>query len=423
MREVAAGSRLPSQVLDDPRMVEACRVRDFGAIFMLVRRAGIYPSRIARLCEMTPSRVSEVIAGKRTLNQIGVIERVADGLGIPGNMLGLAARTWESSTDPAAQDLAAAGETQCRVIPPPSQQIVVPADDGGDEALELKRELLAATSADSTVASLYSTQVDTMRKLDRQLGAERLLPQLQEQILQMENLLRYGTAAGAREALAGALTEAATLAGWQALDLGRYKVAWSLHETAKSAAREAGSPALLAHATAQQAYVLLDLGEPADAVKQIRFAREQGGRAMPPLMESWLYAAEAEAHAAAQNEVACRLGLERAEAVRPADPSDPTLPFLFLAGSHLDRWRGNCLATLGADEGLEDLTAALSSMDMSGFTRAEAGVRCDLAVVLARKGEFAEAQKQAVRAQDLAALTSSVRQRRRIAQVLSSTAV
>ncbi|MFJ4010964.1 XRE family transcriptional regulator [Streptomyces sp. NPDC090026] len=419
MREVA-GSQLPPHVLGDPRMVEACRARDFGTIFTLVRRAGIYPSRIARLCEMTPSRVSEVIAGKRTLTQIGVIERVADGLGIPGSMLGLAARAWESSDGPVVQDLAPAEETPRPALP---RQVAVPADDGDDEALELQRELMAATSAGSMVAALYSTQVDTMRKLDRQLGAERLLPQLQEQIHQMENLLRYGTAAGAREALAAVLTEASTLAGWQALDLGRYKTAWSLHETAKSAAREAGSPALLAHATAQQAYVLLDLGKPDEAIAQVRFAREQASRGVPPLMESWLFAAEAEAHAAAQHDAECRLGLERAEAVRPTDPSDPTLPFLFLAGSHLDRWRGNCMATLGADEALEDLTASLSSMEMSGFNRAEAGVRCDLAVVLARRGEFAEAQKQAVRAQDLAALTSSVRQRRRIAQVLSSTAV
>ncbi|MCZ0983828.1 hypothetical protein O1L60_44500 [Streptomyces diastatochromogenes] len=71
---------------------------------------------------------------------------------------------------------------------------------------------------------------------------------------------------------------------------------------------------------------------------------------------------------------------------------------------------------------MEDLTASLASMDLSGFTRAEAGVRCDLAVVLARRGEQEEARRQALRAQDLAALTSSVRQRRRIAQVLAGTA-
>jgi hypothetical protein len=139
-------------------------------------------------------------------------------------------------------------------------------------------------------------------------------------------------------------------------------------------------------------------------------------------METWLYAAEAEAHAAAGHDAECRDGMDRAEAVRPSDPADPSLPFLFLAGSHLDRWRGNVLATLGADEALTDLTASLESMDLNGFNRAAAGVRCDLAVVLARRGEREEARRQALQAQDLAQLTSSVRQRRRIAQVLAATA-
>ena len=30
-----------------------------------------------------------------------------------------------------------------------------------------------------------------------------------------------------------------------------------------------------------------------------------------------------------------------AQALLPADPVDPALPFLFLGGTHLNRWRGN----------------------------------------------------------------------------------
>ncbi|MFF2571089.1 XRE family transcriptional regulator [Streptomyces sp. NPDC058084] len=422
MREVE-WSPLPSRVLELPEMVDACRDRDFGVIFKLAQRAGLYPSRIARLCDMTPSRVSEVIARKRAVTQIGVIERVADGIGIPGAMLGLAARAWETEQDepPVAVPSAVTGRPAVigRQSPPPALELSLPFDD---EALELKRELARAATADGTVARLYSMQIDTMRQMDRQMGAATVIPQLEVQIAQMENLLRFGTAPGGREPLAAALTEAATLAGWMALDLGLYRKAWQLHETAKAAARESGSPALMAHAVGQQAYVLLDLGESAKAVDQVRYARESAGGGLPPLMETWLLAAEAEAHAVAGHEAECRAGMDRAEAVRPADPADPALPFLFLGGSHLDRWRGNALATLGADEALEDLTASLASMDLTGFTRAEAGVRCDLAVVLARRGEREEAQRQALRAQDLAAMTSSVRQRRRIAQVLAATA-
>ncbi|MEU3399363.1 helix-turn-helix transcriptional regulator [Streptomyces filamentosus] len=423
MREVE-WSPLPTRVLELPEMVDACRERDFGRIFALAQKAGLYPSRIARRCDMTPSRVSEVISGRRKLTQLEVIERVADGIGIPGALLGLAARPWEQSEHVAQSALPAqATAARPRLIAPQSLPAAIavqgPVDD---EALALRRELASAAVADSAVARLHTLQVDTMRQMDRQIGAATVLPQLEVQIQQVENLLRYGTAPAGRAPLAAALTEAATLAGWQALDLGLYRKAWGLHETAKAAARESGSAALVAHAMGQQAYVLLDLGEAEKAMEQIRFARESAGRALPPLMQSWLFAAEAEAHAAAGHEAECRDGMDRAEAVRPADPTDLSLPFLFLGGSHLDRWRGNALATLGADEALEDLTASLASMDLTGFTRAEAGVRCDLAVVLARRGEREEAQRQALRAQDLAAMTSSVRQRRRIAQVLAATA-
>jgi hypothetical protein len=421
MREIG-WEPLPSRLLEDPVMVDACRDRDFAVIFQLVRRAGLYPSRIARLCDMTPSRVSEVINRKRTLTQIVVVERVADGLGIPGAMLGLTARAWESldTGDPVKPGVpVTVAEIRPQVIAPQPLPLGVPADD---EAVVLLRELAGARAADASVARLFSMQVENMRQMDRQIGAITVLPQLEAQIEQMTNLLRFGTAPGGREALASALTEAATLAGWQALDLGQFRKAWELHETAKSAARESGSAALLAHATGQQAYVLLDLGESVKAVEQMQFARDSAGRSLPALMETWLYAAEAEAHAAAGHDAECRDGMDRAEAVRPSDPADPSLPFLFLAGSHLDRWRGNVLATLGADEALTDLTASLESMDLNGFNRAAAGVRCDLAVVLARRGEREEARRQALQAQDLAQLTSSVRQRRRIAQVLAATA-
>ncbi|WP_327359667.1 XRE family transcriptional regulator [Streptomyces sp. NBC_01304] len=389
-------------LLAEPEMIQACRSRDFAVVFGLARRCGLYPSRIAQQCGMTPSRVGEIASGKRIVSAMDVVERIADGLRIPGAMLGLAARPWETASAPNPFPA-----TPTLVAEPPHPD---------DATAELRRELATSAQADLGVVRLLAAQTDQMRQMDRRFGAELLLPQLRAQIEQMEHLLRYGAATGTRQHLAAALTEAATLAGWQALDLGDYRGSWDLHETAKAAAHESRMPALLAHATAQQAYVLLDLNEPDQAIEQIRYARVQAGSSLPPLMDTWLHAAEAEAHAAAYADTDCRRALDRAETTRPADPADPSLPFLFLAGPHLDRWRGNCLATLGADEAVTDLTAALNSM--SGFTRAEAGVRCDLAVALQRRGEWDEARRQAEQAQQLALATHSARQRRRINQLL-----
>ncbi|MCQ4041991.1 tetratricopeptide repeat protein [Streptantibioticus rubrisoli] len=89
---------LPARLLTDAEMIAACQQRDFSKIFQLVKgRAGIYPSLIARRCDMTPSRVGEVLAGQRVVRDMTVIERVADGLRIPGRLLGLAPREWEPS--------------------------------------------------------------------------------------------------------------------------------------------------------------------------------------------------------------------------------------------------------------------------------------------------------------------------------------
>lgn len=294
-----------------------------------------------------------------------------------------------------------------------------PPEEEADDAAALTRELLAATSADTALIALFEAQTENLRQLDRRLGAQALLPQTRAHVDQMAGMLRHGVSPGTRQPIAEALTEAAALAGWQALDLGQYRAAWELHEVAKAAAREAENPVLLAHVTAQQAYVLLDLEQPAHAVELMTHAHDAAGQNLPALMRAWLYAATAEAHSAAGDESATRRALDAADKVLPIDSSDPDLPFLFLGAPHLARWRGNCLARLGLDEAITDLNRAIDTMEV-GFTRAEAGLRCDLSMALAMRGELDESRKQAEQAQQLAALTGSARQRRRIAKLLKT---
>jgi hypothetical protein len=74
MPEADRPRELPARLLTDPEMLHACRIRDFARVFRLVRtRAGIYPSMIARRCELTPSGVDEVIAGRRQLLHMDVV--------------------------------------------------------------------------------------------------------------------------------------------------------------------------------------------------------------------------------------------------------------------------------------------------------------------------------------------------------------
>ncbi|MEH0423568.1 hypothetical protein [Streptomyces sp. B21-083] len=88
---------IPDALLQSDAMGGACATRDFQEIFRLVnRRTGSsYAVMAAAVGKMTSSRVSDVIRGVRRIRGQEVIERVADGFGIPGEMLGLPQRPWE----------------------------------------------------------------------------------------------------------------------------------------------------------------------------------------------------------------------------------------------------------------------------------------------------------------------------------------
>lgn len=88
---------IPDALLDSEDMRHACAARNFQEIFRLVnRRTGSSHAVMATAVgKMTSSRVSDIIRGVRGIRGREVIERVADGFGIPGEMLGLAARPWE----------------------------------------------------------------------------------------------------------------------------------------------------------------------------------------------------------------------------------------------------------------------------------------------------------------------------------------
>jgi tetratricopeptide (TPR) repeat protein len=92
---------IPDALLQSEAMRQACATRNFQEIFRLVnkRTGSSYAVMAAAVGKMTSSRVSDIIRGVRGIRGQGVIERVADGFGIPGEMLGLPRRSWEGSPE------------------------------------------------------------------------------------------------------------------------------------------------------------------------------------------------------------------------------------------------------------------------------------------------------------------------------------
>ena len=284
---------------------------------------------------------------------------------------------------------------------------VAPLDD-------LRDRLAAARRVDMSLVQAMHRQVHHIRILDRRLGAPSLLEQTRSVITTLTELVSHSLKPSVRQALAAALSDVGALAAWQALDVGAIQQAWNHYEIAKSAAREANSLVLLAHAMGEQAYALHDLGRLTDALSLVRAAQSlsKGG---PALLSCWLRAVEGETQAAlAYGE--CRRTLEHSAALLPAEPQDPELPFIALDEGHHARWRGHCLAQIGDDDAISHLTTALDQID-GAFVRARAGLRCDLAQAFLTRGELEEARQHLRGARLLANQVGSVRQRRRIMSI------
>ncbi|MGI5469463.1 XRE family transcriptional regulator [Streptomyces sp. CA-132043] len=294
----------------------------------------------------------------------------------------------------------------------PAAAATPPAVGGYEELIE---RVDSARSVSKSMVSTFMDQTELFRTQDRQMGAASLVDQMNGHLSALEDALTFAVLPDARKPIALALTGAATLAAWQALDAGAVERAWRHYELGKRAAQEADAPMYAAHAMGEQAYVLCDAGRPELAVELVRNAQATGADRLSPRLRAWLHAAEAEICAKAGKDDDCRWALERAVACLPdgEESRDPDMLSVFLNHGHLSRWRGNALALLGDDDAVGSLYEALDTMDPT-FVRAQAGLRCDLAQAHQARGEVDQAREHLQRAKLLANRTGSVRHRRRI---------
>ncbi|GAA4936015.1 hypothetical protein GCM10023224_16030 [Streptomonospora halophila] len=96
---------LPARVLYREDVQEALVRRDFGRVFALVRRwGGISFSAIAESCDVKPERVGKLARGEGEVTSFDKVLQISDGLRVPGHMLGLLPRPWESEEPAGSSD-------------------------------------------------------------------------------------------------------------------------------------------------------------------------------------------------------------------------------------------------------------------------------------------------------------------------------
>ncbi|MEV2249736.1 tetratricopeptide repeat protein [Streptomyces sp. NPDC050147] len=277
---------LPERVLSDPEMIRACSARDFTSVFRFVKHhAGIYPALIARRCDLTPSRVGEVLSGRRIVKDMSVVERIADGLRIPGQMLGLTQRAWEGKSREC--ELASPAPPTVRKHVPPS---------------------VSPGSPDRTA-------VESFRAADRQLGGGHLygsvLLYLHKEMAPRIFGSKQAPDTSQMFQAAAALTE---MAGWMAHDSGRNGQAREHFTKALPLARAGGDRALGANVMASMSHLALQLGQLEEAVSLARAGRDHvasGPRV--PTLTARLHAMEARALAQRGEAEATRHALDLAE--------------------------------------------------------------------------------------------------------------
>lgn len=395
---------LPSELLVSAEWLAACRQRDFAQVFRLVKvKAGIYPSRIAVLCGMTPSRVGEIMAGRRSLAHIDVIERVADGLRIPGAQLGLAHRPWE--------------------VPTPVRKPARVTDRGEQSVTESNPAQLPAAAIDdlltlvdgkitrSTLTALRSSVEDYWRRDDLHGGAV-LRPAVIGHLRYVTDLMR-SVGHDLRHDLQSVAAELARLAGWAYFDACQYSTARTYFTQALHLAHGQDDRMFMANVFSCMSLQATYDNQPADAValacKAQDAARLAGDQ---PLVMSMLHLREAFAHAALKDASTCHRAIERSrEAFELARGQEETAPLWvrYFDETKLIVDTGIALARLGEASRAEPLIAEGLRREHGSQQRGRALHAFWLASTQLKQGKLDAACRSAGIALDLAATVDSPR--------------
>ncbi len=277
MNYLDSSAALPDHLRADPRLLDAARRRDIGALFAIAHQAGISYNRISSACDIPAERVSKLAKGDGTVTSLPVIERICDGLWIPGHLLGLAARPWEQPSTPVTEQHDGDDPMKRRELL--RGALAASAAVPGVTALTAARRQLDAAFADDDHADLNYLEGQAERYSYGYHGQDpkAVLDELIGDCSQVRLLLDRPQSVTARTRLAHV---AGQLAGELAIvlhDTGQHRDAQGFFTTAARAARESSDRHLHAWVLGRHAMVPLNYGAPGAAVALTEQARREAG--------------------------------------------------------------------------------------------------------------------------------------------------
>ncbi|MGH3685969.1 MAG: helix-turn-helix domain-containing protein [Pseudonocardiaceae bacterium] len=259
---------------DDMRA--ALDARDVGTVYRLLGRAGVSQRRIAALTGQAQSEVSEILKGRR-VRDVEVLERIADGLGVPRGWMRLSSgedapaaaqevdqdttrRALRAATTAAALGQAARGEPIALALP----TAPLPSRLGMPHV----HAVVAVTGQLRGVARYYGGQAQLFGAIAELYTRWMQVPATEEVTAR----------------LAAALAELHTEAGWSFYDSGLNGAGHFIR--ALQLADQAGDACGIANAAWHAGLTLVRSGHPDDALKlaqlgQLRLDRFTPGTSIP----------------------------------------------------------------------------------------------------------------------------------------------
>ncbi|MEU5978769.1 helix-turn-helix transcriptional regulator [Streptomyces sp. NPDC047315] len=408
MQRPVSPAALPSTQRNDPRVRAALARRDVGAVFALAHdEGGLSYNKIAEACDIRPERVSKMARGDGTVTSLPVLERICDGLQIPGAYLGLAARPWETGA----------------ILPVPHFE----EEEDPVKRRDILRGALAAGMAGPGLAAALTTTrtdidaalaaTDQATDLDHwQSTAERyghgyhgqapvaVLSDLIAEFDELRPLLDRPQTDRDRATLAHVTAQMAGMVAIVLHDLGHHRESHGWSATAARAAERSGDHQLHAWVLAREAMVPLNFGAAPAAAKLADKARNLAG-SRPSPAGALAAAVAARAHAVSgdrERALAAVADVERvAEQLTPQQRTDTWFGYptqkhhvhLSQALTHLGETRRayeNQAAALTLSRSPSVMTRALIAIDEASC-RAQDGERAAAARIASQAfGELPE---------------------------------
>ncbi|MFD1657017.1 helix-turn-helix domain-containing protein [Streptomyces caeni] len=447
---------LAPEVLDRDDVKRALAEHDFAAAFSLFKKwGGLSQNRIASACQLTPGKVSTIISGQQQVTSFDVICRIADGLRIPGRMVGLADRPWERQPDTSDPPPPAAARSTDDGPWRPTATVHLAADlTRSDLVMDRRAAARALAGAALSGAALLDSLEGWLQPAPATQSSQRRGRIGMREVEQLEGTARafrawdhrYGGGLR-RKAVVGQLNEVAGhLEEHQAADVeqGLFRVMAYLGGTAATiawdsglqrqaqnyyllalrAAHAAGDAAFGANVLAGMARQMLYRDRPQDALELVHLAQKGARQAASPRVRAMLHTREAWAYAAMGRAAAFRRATaEAAESLAEAQAGEDPYWITYFDEAELSGVTGGRLLDMARTAPQQHAEAAAASIRGALATRgAEAGRSHALDLIgLAEchflMGDMTGAVDQTHRAVDAAARTQSSRVRTQLGQL------